>query len=303
MNKTFKGKQIGILMLAIFMIAALIAGCQLKNTSGTNKGTEVLRIATIPAEDAQKTRDEYKPIAEYLEKKLGVKTEIFVATDYTGVIEAMRAGKVDLAYYGPLSYVLAAEKANAEAFAKEYRQGSGSMYEGYIITHPDSGIEKISDLKGKTFAFVDPVSTGGYIIPRLAMVKNGINPEKDLASVIYAGGHDATAMAVKNKKVDAAAIVKHMYDKMVKEGLISDKDVKIIYVSDPFPGSAWAWRKDLPEGLKVKIKDAMLNIPEEDKPVLKKFMGGVAKYDEAKDADWNPIREAAKLAGIDSAGK
>lgn len=301
MNKFINGKKIALLIMvmAIFMVTAIISGCQSTNTNSVKKETQVLRIGTVPAEDAEKTREEYKTMGAYLEKKLGVKTEVFVASDYTGVIEAMRAGKVDLVYYGPLSYVLATEKANAEAFAKEYIKGSGSMYEAYIITHPDSGINQISDLKGKSFAFVDPASTGGYIIPRLAMVKNGINPEQDLANMIYAGGHDATAMAVKNKKVDAAAIVKHKYDKMLKEGLFTDKDVKIIHVSDPFPGAAWAWRKDLPEDLKAKVKEAIINIPEEEKPALKKFMGSVVKYDEAKDSDWDSIREAAKLAGID----
>lgn len=299
MNKFLNKRSFALLMLAIFMVMAVISGCQSTNTTTAKKEIQVLRIGTVPAEDAEKTREEYKAVAAYLEKKLGIKTEVFIASDYTGVIEAMRAGKVDLVYYGPLSYVLANEKANAEAFAKEYIKGSGSMYEAYIITHPDNGINKIADLKGKTFAFVDPASTGGYIIPRLAMVKNGINPEKDLASMIYAGGHDATAMAVKNKKVDAAAIVKHKYEKMVKEGLITDKDVKIIHTSDPFPGAAWAWGKDFPEELKGKVKDAIVNIPEEEKPALKKFMGSVSKYDEAKDSDWDPIREAAKLAGID----
>ncbi len=259
----------------------------------------VIKIGATPGEDIQKRRDEYKAFQTYLEKQTGLKSEIFIATDYASVVEAMRAGEVDVALYGPLSYVLAADVANAEVFATDYKESTGKFYEAYIITQPDSGIETISDLKGKSFAFVDPASTGGHLIPKKEMIQNGIDPDKDLASTIFAGGHDASALAVKNRSVDAAAIVKHMYEKLMKEGIITEEDVKIIHTSEPFPSGAWAFRPDLDEGLKEIIKDAVINIPESELEGLKSFMGSTEKYEPAVDSDWDPLREAAELINLD----
>lgn len=155
----------------------------------------VLRVGATPGENIEVTRDRYQLIIDYIQKHTGIRTELYLATDYTGVIEAMRAGKIDVASFGPLSYVLAADMAGAEAFAKEYRKGAGAMYTGYIITRADSDISTIKDLKGRSFGFVDPASTGGNLIPRMNMLKNGIDPDKDLSETAYLGSHDQVALA------------------------------------------------------------------------------------------------------------
>jgi phosphonate transport system substrate-binding protein len=299
MQKSFKFKGVNILFLTVFIFSLLLGCSHFAMASDSAKEIDVLRIGATPGENVMKTREKYKPFVEYLEKKLGMKVELFATTDYAGVIEAMRAGKIEMASFGPLSYVLAADKADAEAFAKEYRPGAGSYYVGYIITHPESNINTIADIKGHSFAFVDPASTGGNLIPRKEMIKNNINPDKDLESVVYLGGHDMVAMAVANKKVDAGSVVNIHYDKMIKEKIITDKNTKVIYKSDPFPGSAMAWRKNLPEDLKDKLKDALLNISEEDYEKLKGFLGKITKYVEAQDSDWDSIRETVDILHID----
>jgi len=280
-----------------------ILHCQGEDTNAYASEIKVLRIGAIPAEDAQKSRAAHKQLTDYLEKKIGIKTELFVATDYTGVVEAMRAKKLEIAFFGPLSYVLAADKANAVAFAKEYRKKGGCLYKGLIITHPDSGISTLEDLKGRTFAFVDPASTGGNLIPRMNLLKNGIDPDKDLGTVMYSGGHDSSGLAVKNKKVDAAAIVNVAYDNMKSKGILTDANTKIIFTSDPFPGSTWAWRKDLPGDLKKKIQDAFLKLHVEDPAALKTFAGKVERYEPVQDSEYNPIRDTAKMLNLDLAKK
>lgn len=316
-------KKVAAALVATAMLSVILGGCgNAKNNAETlaetNKSeTEstvqeadseasdekfkdvVIKIGATPGEDIQKRRDEYKVFQDYLERKTGLQSEIFMATDYASVVEAMRAGQVDVALYGPLSYVLAHDVANAEVFATDFKKSTGKFYEAYIITQPDSGIESITDLKGKSFAFVDPASTGGYLIPKKEMLQNGIDPDKDLASTVFAGGHDGCALAVKNRTVDAAAIVKHMYEKLMKEGLITEDDVKIIHTSAPFPSGAWAFRPDLDEELKEIIKDAVINVPEDEIEGLKPFMGSTEKYAPADDADWDPLREAAELINLD----
>lgn len=298
-------KKTGILLgLMIMGMALFLTGCGGKPDSAKQAAeNKVLRIGAIPAEDAQKTRDEYKPLTEYLEKKTGMKTELFVATDYSGVIEAMRSGKLDIAYFGPFSYILAADKANAEAFVVENRKGTGTSYKSVIVANPELGINSLQDLKGKTFAFVDPASTSGNLIPRSIFKKNNIDPDKDFKSTIYAGGHDAAELAVKNRKVDAAADDDITYNQMKEKGLLTDKDVKVIFESDPIPGSTWTFRKDLPADLKGKIKDAFLNVAKEDPAALGAYGGKVLGYEATSDEKYNVIRETAKILNLDLSKK
>jgi phosphonate transport system substrate-binding protein len=259
---------------------------------------KVLKMGLIPAEDQEEMMKRFGSTIAYLEKKLGIKVEPFMATDYSGVIEAMRSKKVDVAFFGPFSYVLAADVANAEAFAVGVRSNGKSTYQSIIVAHKDSGIKTLNDLRGKDFVFVDPASTSGNLFPRVMLKKAGIDPEKDFKSVTYAGGHDAVELAIKNRKVPAGADNDITYEKMVKEGLISPEENIIIAKSDPIPGSPIAWRKDLPEDLKQKIKQAFLNMHNEDPQALSGY-GEIIRYDEARDSDYNIIRETAKILNLD----
>ncbi len=286
-------------VLAGLLVAGMLAlaGCGSAPGSAGTAQPQVLRVGTVPAEDATRMREAYSPLAQYLEKRLGMKVELFVATDYSGAVEAMRAGKLDLVQFGPFSYCLAAEKANAEVFAVE-KVGGVTTYRSIVVTRPDSGINTLQDLRGHTFAFVDPASTSGHLFPRAFLKKNDIDPERDFKSLVFAGTHDAVEMAVKNRKVDAGADSNKTYAKMKKEGLISDQDIKIIYESDPIPGSPWAWRKDLPPELKTKIRDIFLNM-DKDAPEVLDRKKGVESYVAFTDADYDVVRETAKILNLD----
>lgn len=287
-------KKFGILLAAAALVIMMVAGCSNKAATTTTE-QKVLKIGAIPDESEQKMRDGYKPLLDYLEKKTGMKTELFVATDYTGVIEAMHSKKIDLAYFGPLSYVLAADQAGAEAFCVENRKETGTSYHAVIVVNPASGIKSLQDLKGHTFAFVDPASTSGNLIPRAVFKKNNIDPDKDFKSTIYAGGHDAVELAVKNKKVDAGADDDITYNNMTSKGLITKNDSVVIFTSDPIPGSPWAYRKDLPDDMKSKIKDAFLGVAKEDPQALQTYAGSVLSYEPANDGTYSYVRDLSKL--------
>jgi len=288
-----------MLLLVVLLGAVLVVtGCQSKEVE-TSGELAKLRVGLVPGVDAQQMVAQYDPLVKYLERVLGLDVELIVGTDYTETIEAMRAGKLDLGMYGPFSYILAADTANAEAAIMASFEDMGIYYESYIITHPESGIDKISDLRGRTFGFVDPASTGGYLIPRMYMEKEGINPDKDLASTTFLGGHDACALAVKNKQVDAASILKHQLEAAINTGMISEDDFKIIHTSDRFPGGPMAWRKDLPEDLKEKIRDAFINMPEEEISVMRTVIPKLVKFEAANDSDFDILRQSAKVLNLD----
>ncbi len=252
-----------------------------------------LKMALIPAEDSRAMLKQSKVLIDQLSEKLGVKVEGFVATDYNGVIEALRAGHVDIAYLGPFSYVKAAEIANVEAFAVAETASAGSVaYHSQIIA-PTSAkdINELKDLKGKNFAFVSPTSTSGYIVPMVGLKKAGIEPREYFQNVVYTGAHDANILAVKNGRVDAATVADRIIDSAVAKGMIGKDEYKVLWRSDSIPESPMVWRKALPEADKQKIKEAFLSI----KGVEFGDQGMVNRYVETNDKAYDPVREAAAL--------
>lgn len=280
-------KGLGIAALAV---AATFAW------SGEAAAQKALRVGLIPSEDSRAMLAQSKDILDALEKNLGSKVEGFVATDYNGVIEAMRAKHVDVAYLGPFSYVLATTVTPVEAFViAETKKAGRTFYHSQIFTLKTSGIKTLDDLKGKNFAFVDPASTSGYAFPLAGLLKAGIEPKRDFKNVLFTGAHDANAVAVANGKVDAATIADRIFDAAVKKGLIKEEDVQVVWRSQPIPESPMVWRKDLPDDLKAKVKAAFLGI----KNMNWSDQGMLNGFKETNDQAYDVIRETAKLANID----
>lgn len=218
----------------------------------------------------------FGPVQEYLETELGMNIETFTATDYTSVIEAMRADKIDVAFFGPFSYVLAVEQAEAEAIVTGGTEtGDIATYQSCIVTHPDSGITCIEDLLSNasdtTFSFVDPASTSGNLIPRGYLLSMGVDPDTDFKTCMFAGGHDASGLAVKSGNVDAGAMYDIGYNRLIESGAATPDDLIVIWTSDPIPKSPIAVRGDLDPALKKRIQQAFVDMPEKDPEAMKAF--------------------------------
>jgi len=147
---------------------SLLAG----GTVATAQAQQVLKVGLIPSEDSRAMLAQSKDILDAVEKNSGMKVQGFVATDYNGVIEALRAKHLDIAYLGPFSYVLATTVTPVEAFAiAETAKAGRTYYHSKIIALKSSGIKTLADLKGRNFAFVDPASTSGYAFPLAGLLK------------------------------------------------------------------------------------------------------------------------------------
>ncbi|WP_454563974.1 phosphonate ABC transporter substrate-binding protein [Pseudomonas sp. AIG] len=255
-----------------------------------------LTIGLIPSEDSQAMIESSKQVLDDLQAKIGMPVVPFVATDYNGIIEALRSGKLDVAYLGPFSYVLATSVADVEAFSVAVTKKTGqSAYKSVILARKDSGIHSLADLKGHTFAFVDPSSASGHLFPKAGLEQAGFAPDSLFKRVIFSGSHDASILAVENKKVDAAAVADRIFASAVAKGVVKQDDFEIVWSSKPIPESPMVWRKALDPELKKKVADALASIkdvPWGDQGVLNGFQP-------TTDASYDVVRETAKVLDLD----
>ncbi|MNB63116.1 Phosphate-import protein PhnD precursor [compost metagenome] len=255
-----------------------------------------LTIGLIPSEDSQAMIESSKQVLDDLQAKIGMPVVPFVATDYNGIIEALRSGKLDVAYLGPFSYVLATSVADVEAFSVAVTKKTGqSAYKSVILARKDSGIHSLADLKGHTFAFVDPSSASGHLFPKAGLEQSGFAPDSLFKRVIFSGSHDASILAVENKKVDAAAVADRIFASAVAKGVVNQDDFEIVWSSKPIPESPMVWRKALDPELKKKVADALASIkdvPWGDQGVLNGFQP-------TTDASYDVVRETAKVLDLD----
>ncbi len=241
-----------------------------------------LEFAAVPAENATGTMERYTPLADYLTKQLGVPVRLKVVADYAGVIEGQRSGQIQIAYYSPASYARAyLTGVKTEPFAVEVAADGRKGYSSVFYVKKDSPYQTIQDLKGKNLGLVDPNSTSGNSVPRLALSTMHIIPEKFFGKVIYTGSHENAIFALKEGTVDVCANWWDSEDesnliRMESKGIpgIKHGDYRIVYKSDPIVNAPVAYLSDLPEDLKKAIRDAFYNIDKNDKAAFDKFGGG-----------------------------
>ncbi len=237
---------------------------------------EKLTFGVIPVASARNMSESFGNLVSYLEKQLDIEVELQTAGDYSAVINGMQYKHVDLAYLGPKSYCEAAKRAGAEAVAVEIGQSGVAGYYGYIITKKGSGLHNLNDLKGKKWAFTDPQSTSGTLVPTVHFMDLSINPQQYFSKVIYSGSHESSILAVKAGKVDGASTNNLDFSRGLGKQWTKN-DFNIIWKSDLLPGSPIAVRGDLPSSLKMAIKGAFVsyNDPQGlEKLKLKGYLAG-----------------------------
>ena len=247
--------------------------------------------------DKEKNDATYKPLADYLARQLGRPVKLRTVDSWEGLAKSLASGETDMALMGPWGYVLANHQAGAEAVATILYQGKPEYF-AIMITGPNSGINKIDDMKGKTFAFGDKGSTSGYLIPNHEFMLRGIDPDKFFSKVIYTK-HQAIETQVTRGELDAGADYNRNRDAMIEQGLIKAADSRIIWTSSPLPNDAFALSKDLARDkiFTAKLVNALENIGEalKTQPNLlpNHYTGFVTKDNKY----YAPIRDAGLATG------
>ncbi|MCM3563419.1 phosphate/phosphite/phosphonate ABC transporter substrate-binding protein [Hydrogenophaga intermedia] len=254
-----------------------------------------LRVALLPDENAASIIQNAQPLKRYLERTLKKDVEITVTTDYSSMIEAMRFGRIEVAYFGPFSYVLAKSKApTIEPFAVGVERGSPT-YQSVLIATAGGPVKTLADVRGKPFGFGDQASTSSHLAPRAHLLKKyQLDGEKDYRPV-HLGTHDAVARAVQAGQVPAGALSKPILDNLISRGTVDASKIVQLDLSAPIPNYPIVMQADLKPELKQAIRAAFLDM--KDAEVLKAFrVQGFAATD---DAAYDVLRETATVLKLD----
>ena len=256
-----------------------------------------IRMMFVPSGDAQVIVKGGQEVAELLQKETGLHFKTSVATSYAAVIEAMGAGKVDIGWLATFSYVLAKDKYDVELLLVVQRFGS-PFYRGQIMVRADSGINSLDNLQGKRFAFVDPAATSGHLYPKTLLLSKGLDPKTFFSKTIFAGSHNAVVLSIYKGEVDGGAAYDGSRAAVAKSYPDVFEKIKVLAYTKEIPNDTVSVRKELPEGLKVKLRDGLKKISDSPKgsKVLKRLYGISGLMD--LDGLFDPVREAGRLLDL-----
>lgn len=289
----------------MILLLALVAACSPGDPPATKDGLPAtLRVGLIPNIAPEQQRAKYQPFAEYLQRRLGVKVELFVASDYAGVVAALAGGRIDLAYLGGLTYVQAEQQVAITPLVTEVDQETGTpQYQSAIVVRDESphhDLRKDIVEAGGSFAFGDVSSTSGSLYPRIMLVEAGaacsarkVDECPPLKKVTFTGGHDATAQAVLSGQADAGGIELRILHRLEREGKVPAGKLRVI-AQRPVQGYPWVMRTALGEPARTALTDAFVSI--QDASLLDLMRA--KRYTAVTAADYDPVRRAATDLGL-----
>jgi phosphonate transport system substrate-binding protein len=290
-------------LLSIVPLLFSLLSCSSSSSKSLGSKENPIKFYFTPSLDANDVSIRADKLMRLLEKESGYSFSSAVPISYMVVVEAFGTARSDIAWMNSFGYLLANEKYGAEARLRILRNGE-SFYRGQIIAHVDSGIKEIKDIDQKKFAFTDPSSTSGYLLPLKLFNQMGIHPSEQ----IFAMRHDNVVAMVYQRKVDAGAC---FYSPPNNSGRITDarsrvmtqfpdveEKVKIVGVTDPIPNDPIVFRKDIPLEIKQKVEEAILRLlaTEVGRDAFYALSSGDGVV-QTRDEDYDVLRELVSFTG------
>lgn len=281
------------LVLALLLISTL-------DVAGVTAADRPLILALTPSRDPTALQEAGDEFARTITRLSGLPVRAQVASDYAGVVEALRSRRVDLAFVHPVGYVLANREAGCQILVRDVWQGK-TAYTARFYVRKGSGVERLEDLRGKTVAFVDPASSSGYIYPMVLLIKRGLVRDRDPKSffkdALFAGTHEAALQSVLHGRVDTAASFDKAPEVHLKDPALIAQ-LSVVGETPEIPEAGICARPGLPPDTLARLKRALLAIKAPEHAAVLKQIYDIDGFVEASDRDYEPVRDALKLMNL-----
>ena len=288
-----------ILILVYFCLVLITPAREIEAQTKATSEDSIFTIGLIPESNIFDQIERYEPLAYYLSKKIGKNIKLKVLTRYGNIIDNFVSHNLDAAFLGSFTYALAHTKLGVEPIARPVNMDGSSTYYGLIFVRKDSGIRSIKDMHGKRFAFVDRATTAGYLLPLAFFKMSGIEDYKTFFKETYfAGTHKDAIYDVLNKKADIGAAKNTMFYRLASKDNRLLNDLVFLARSPDVPENGLAVRKDTDSTVKLKLKQALINMHRDPEGIniLKKF--GAKKFIETSDDDYSSVYEYVRKIGL-----
>lgn len=229
-----------------------------------------LNFGIINTESSQNLKSAWTPFLDDMQKETGLKINAFFASDYAGIITAMQFNKVQIAWYGNVSAILAVDRSDGEVFAQVIHSSGAGGYFSHLIVNKDSPLsnekEVLAQAKSLTFGNGDPNSTSGFLVPGYyVFATNNVDPKAIFKRTLNAN-HETNALSVANKQVDVATCNSEVLERLEKTNPEKRAQIKVVWTSPLIPSDPLVWRKDLPADIKGKLRNFLFSYGQDGRP-------------------------------------
>ena len=219
---------------------------------------EEIRLGTLPDQSAKNLETRLQPLLDYLSLKTGIHCKVIIPSGYSELVKLFAEHKVDIAYFGGLTFLQAHKNHGAEALVM---REIDTRFTSLFITNKKNSTKKLTDFKDKVISFGNRLSTSGHLMPRHFLhTEYHIKAENYFAEVRYSGTHDKTIYQVRDNKVDLGAVNAAIYRKMIADGRINHNDIQIIWKTPPYADYVWAVNSHLNNDIKTQLRNAFLSL-------------------------------------------
>ena len=290
-------------LAGIFVLCLLLlAGCNKERAGGSKQNQQArqtLTIGLVTEQDVFKQIRRYEPLAEYLALRLDMNVRLSVMPGYDEALNTFVENKMDAAFFGSMTYVLAHSRLGVEVIARPVDLDGMSTYYGVLIVRADSKIFSSKGMKGKRMAFVAKNTMAGYLHPLGYFKKNDIDYRTYFKEFYFTGTHEDVIYDILDRKADVGAVKSTVLARLAAEDPKVAKELFIISRTPPVPENSLAVRPDLSASLKEKIRTTLLNMHEDPEGIKALQDFKAQKFIATRDRDFHSIYIYAHELGID----
>ena len=264
--------RVRALAVWLALVVPFIAACDSEDTA--RREISVLRVGVLPDQEPQALQQRYTPLFEHLASELDIPYEFVASESYEELVEQFVAGRMDLAYFGGLTFLQASAAGRAEPLVM---RDVDSKFVSCFLVRTDNPATGVSDFQGKVFSFGSALSTSGHLMPRHFLLQLGIRPEDAFENVRYSGAHDKTAYDVRDGRADLGVANCRVIRSMFADGRLSRDDVRVLWETPPYPDHVWAVQPNIGSARKRRIRDAFLKlspVDDDHRPILRQLSAG-----------------------------